>query len=410
MGIEIRTIGDEEIAAFVGTSAAAFLEHVDATKLADEMRPFWDLSRAWAAFDDGRVCGTFRSWATELTVPGGGRLPAAAVVQVTVLPTHRRRGILRQLIAAEHGAIRERGEAVGLLHAAEYPIYGRFGYGPATQEAEWSLATDEMAFNMTPSGRVDIVPVDIDTRDAFRDVFETSRLQVAGAIRRREWTWDYELGLVKSAWGDDWKGFAALHRDGAGVTDGYVRYHVVDDKWERRQPRNVLKVDELVALTDDAYIGLWQFLASIDWVGTIKAERRTPTERLPWFLVNARAAVVSEVGDDLWVRLFDVARALETRSYEGTADIVLEVIDAEAQGGRSRLQLEATPDGARCRTTRRAPDLTLDVAALGAAYLGGTRLADAVLATGVDEHRAGSLADLSRVLSTTTEPRCTTFF
>ena len=80
---------------------------------------------------DARICGTFRSWASELTVPGGARLPAAAVSAVCVLPTHRRRGIMRSMVAAEHGAARERGEAFGLLYAAEYPIYGRFGYGPA---------------------------------------------------------------------------------------------------------------------------------------------------------------------------------------------------------------------------------------------------------------------------------------
>ena len=40
------------------------------------------------------IRGTFRSWATELTVPGGAALPASAIAAVTVRPTHRRRGIL----------------------------------------------------------------------------------------------------------------------------------------------------------------------------------------------------------------------------------------------------------------------------------------------------------------------------
>ena len=39
------------------------------------------------------------------------------------------RGILRSLVAVEHRAARERAEVFGLLHASEYPIYGRFGYG-----------------------------------------------------------------------------------------------------------------------------------------------------------------------------------------------------------------------------------------------------------------------------------------
>ena len=148
----------------------------------------------------------------------------------------------------------------------------------------------------------------------------------------------------------------------------------------------------------------------MDWVATVKAERRSLSEPLPWILANARAASVSDIGDDLWVRIFDVPRALEARTYEREGHLVLEVIDAEVPGGRTRVRLDAGPDGATCRSTRRAPDLTLDVSAVGAAYLGGTRLRDAVMTTGVDEHRAGALLEAERLFRTLDEPWCTTFF
>jgi len=81
-----------------------------------------------------------------------------------------------------------------------------------------------------------------------------------------------------------------------------------------------------------------------------------------------------------------------------------------APGGSLRLLLDAGPDGATCRATDRSPDLTLPVAALGGAYLGGTRLRDIVLATGVDEHRDGALARADALLRTSDEPGCSTFF
>lgn len=172
----------------------------------------------------------------------------------------------------------------------------------------------------------------------------------------------------------------------------------------------MINVNELHALTDEAYAALWRFLAEVDLVSTVKAEGRPAGERLPWLLTNARAAVLSDVGDGLWVRLFDVPRALEARTYERDGSLVLEVIDAEIAGGRTRLHLDAAAGGATCRPTDRSPDLTVDVAALGAAYLGGTRLRDAVLSNGVDEHRAGALAQADAVLRTTDEPWCSTFF
>jgi predicted acetyltransferase len=409
MSVDVRNVREDELPAFLEALTTAFLERPDVQKVAEELKPLWDLERVWAAFDGPHIRGTFRSWATELTVPGGGRLPAAAIAAVTVMPTHRRRGILRAMTAAEHGAIRARGEAIGLLYASEYPIYGRVGYGVACRNATWTLDALGTAFSGAAVSGVEIVMPSADTADQIKAVYEAWRLCQPGEIRRREFRWQRDLGLMESVWETRWKGFLALHRDSAGSVDGYVRYRT-EEKWEKRQPRAVLSVDELHALSDDAYQALWRFVSEIDLVATVKAEGRRISERLPWLLTNARAALMSELGDGLWLRLLDIPRALEARTYERTAKVVLEVIDEEAAGGRVRLLLDASPDGVACRPTADDPDLTLHVSALSAAYLGGTRLRDAVLARGLDEHRPGALAETDALLRTSDEPWCSTFF
>jgi predicted acetyltransferase len=407
--VEIRIIRDEELPDYIDALTIGFLERPDVAKVVDEVRPLWNLERTWAAVDGNRICATFRSWDTELTVPGLARLPASAVSAVTVLPTHRRRGILRRMIATEHAAMRERGESIGLLYASEYPIYGRFGYGNAVRDATWTIDTSETTFHRETGGMVELVRPDEAARDTLAGVFEAWRRRQPGEIRRRPYRWDFELGLRESSWGPTWKGFLALHRDEAGVVDGFARYRA-DDKWEHGQPRNVLNLDELHALTDAAYASLWRFLVEMDWVASVKAERRSPAERLPWLLTNARAAQLTSVNDGMWVRLFDLPGALEARTWERPASLVIEAIDDEAEGGRVRVALDAGPDGATCRPTDRSPDLTLHVAALGAAYLGGTPLRHAVLIHGVDEHREGALAEADAAFRTLEPPWTSTFF
>lgn len=406
---EIRPIREDELPAYLEALTTAFQERPNIERIAREIGALWDLDRTRAALDGDRICGTFRSWPTELTVPGGARLAAAAVSAVTVLPTHRRRGILRAMVGSEHGSMRERGETVALLYASEYPIYGRFGYGAACREASWTVDVAATGFHRPIQGTIELVSPDTTSRDAIRNVFDTWRLSQAGEIRRRDHGWDFDLGLREEFWGPGWKGFLALHRDAAGEVDGYARYHV-EEKWERRQPRNTLVVDELHALDDPARATLWRFLAEMDWVATIKASRRTPSDPLPWLLTNARAAELGEVGDGLWVRLFDVPQALAARSYERAGRLVLEVIDEESPGGRIRVDLDAGPDGATCRATDRPADLTIHVGALGAVYLGGRRLRDAVLPGGVDEHRPGALGEADDLFRTLDEPWCSTFF
>ena len=409
MPIEIRSVHEDELPAYLDALSTSFLERPDTARIAAEVRSLWDLSRALAALDAGRIVGTFRSFASELTVPGLGRLPATAIAAVSVLPTHRRRGILRGMIDAEHRAVRERGEAVGLLYAAEYPIYGRFGYAPGTIQAAWTLDAHGTAFHEPASGTIELVTPNEQSRDVIRGVFDAWRVRQPGEIARRDYGWDFDLGLRESGWEPRWKGLLVLHRDAAGTVDGYARYQP-EPKWDEGRPRGILKVTDLHSLTADAYAALWQFLAGSDLVATVKAEFRSPAERLPWLLTDQRAALMSGVGDGLWVRLFDIGRALEARAYERTGAVTLEVIDPDLTRGNVRFRLEAGPDGARCEPTQRDADLTLHVGALGAAYLGGVRLRDAVLARGADEHRAGALAEADALFATLDPPWCSTFF
>ena len=408
MAIEIRTARVEEYAAYIDAISTAFLDRPDVPLLAEQVAPWWEPGRTWAAFDGDRVCGTFRSWATELTVPGGARLPSAAVAAVTVLPTHRRQGILTRMVAAEHAAIRERDEAVGLLYASEATIYGRFGYGPACRVATWTVDTTKTGFHGAPVSGVEYVTPDAAAAELITAVFEAWRARQPSEIRRREFRWEDMLGLRPNAWGPTWKGWLVVHRDASGEADGYVQFHA-EEKFVDRQPASTLLVDELHALTDEAYATLWRFLAEVDLVTGVRAEGRSPSERLPWLLTNARAANLREVGDGMWVRLFDVPRALAARTYEREGSAVLEIVDPE-RASPIRVALDATPDGATCIATDRSPDLTLSVAALGSAYLGGSRLRDAVIATGVDEHRPGALAAVDALLRTADEPWCSTFF
>jgi hypothetical protein len=142
--------------------------------------------------------------------------------------------------AAEHDAARERGETLALLYAAEYPIYGRFGYGPATEEVTWTLDALAAEFHGEPAGEVAFVLPSEATRDEMIRIFETQRMRSVGEISRLPYRWDYSLGLRLSAWSDTWKGFVAFHRGPGGDVDGYVRFHAEPEHWERRQPRNAI--------------------------------------------------------------------------------------------------------------------------------------------------------------------------
>ena len=138
MAIEIRNATRDEYTAIADAMSTAFLERPDVAAIGAQVQDLWEPDRTWVALDGGRICGTFRSWPTELTLPGLATLPASAVAGVTVLPTHRRQGSYPAR-DGQHDALVEGGEALALLYAAEFAIYGRYGYGPSTRFATWTV-------------------------------------------------------------------------------------------------------------------------------------------------------------------------------------------------------------------------------------------------------------------------------
>src|SRR5262245_59508187 len=101
--------------------------------------------RVHAVWDGERAVGGAGAFPFMLTVPGG-RIPAAGVTVVGVLPTHRRRGVLRAMMRAQLDACHAAGESVAYLWASEDTIYGRFGYGLASYALEIDLARERTAF------------------------------------------------------------------------------------------------------------------------------------------------------------------------------------------------------------------------------------------------------------------------
>jgi predicted acetyltransferase len=405
--IEIRTLTADEAVPFRRAVRHGFAnpDTVDDEEWArTRLAPF---DRAYAAFDGQAMVATLRSFATDLTVPGGGSIPAGALTAVTCHATHRRQGLLSRMITADLTDSARRGEAADVLIASEYPIYGRFGYGPATDSIRWEVDTTATGFVHPGAGRVEFVDNDTFRKEAPA-IFERVREHRPGMIARGELVWDQLADVSRPPEEKPWQGFRLLARDDDGVAQGWASYTVVND-WTDLRPGSTVEVADLCAATPAAEARLWRFLAEIDLTTTVTARDRPVDDRLPWLLDNARAARQMARTDFLWVRLLDVAASLTARSYTASGRVVLEVVDPLGLAG-GRFTLDASPDGAACDPTHEPADLTVPVHALGAAYLGGARLATLHAAGWLDEHAPGAVDAADAMFAGRIAPWCNTWF
>ncbi|MEU6406297.1 GNAT family N-acetyltransferase [Streptomyces sp. NPDC046985] len=412
--LDVRPLTEDEIPDWIRALNTGFLRSpaVSAAEIAQRGSNLV-LARTLGAFDGGRCVGTFRSFDQELTAVGGAPVPADAVSNVTVTSTHRRRGLLTRMMAQDLAAAKERGDVVATLVAAEYPIYGRYGFGPATWATEWTIdvpraGLDPRRAGPADGGRIDLVDGD-DVREIGPELHERLRRVQPGAIDRSERWWQVNTGVIRQDRFPWTEPFYAVYRGADGVVEGLAAY-VCDDVWgDAKQPLNTATVKNLIAVTPAAERELWLHLCSIDWVTKVKSGFRAPDDLLPLFLPDPRAAVVSTHADWLWVRLLDAARALEARTYEGTGTLVLEIVDRAGLTG-GRLRLEASPEGGSCAPTAESADLTLDAAELATLWLGGESAVRLAALGRIQEERAGAAQAADALLRTSRRPWCPDLF
>lgn len=413
----IRPITEAEWAAYNAVSAHAFNNSAPPGEELDRERLVFEFDRSLAAFDGPDIVGTACAYSFRMTVPGGP-LPVAGVSFVSVLPTHRRRGILSAMMAHQLSGLAGGGEPVAALFASEPGIYGRFGYGLASlstrfrvRRGEIRIGSGGLAGASAPGGPVRLREVSLDPPPADLAKVYDQILPTRPGLCARDDRW-WQSVLYDSA---HWRGGrtplrCVLAEDDDGPC-GFATYSVQPEWDSDALPDSSLGIRELMATDARAAAALWSDLLSRDLVGEVTARLRPADDPLLYLASDLRR-LRPQQSDGLWVRLVRVGEALSRRQYSGPVDVVLEVTDGLLPANSGRWHLRAGPDGggARCERTTEPADLALPVAALGAAYLGGTGLAALARAGQVAELRPGRLAAVSAAFTWDPAPWCPMIF
>jgi predicted acetyltransferase len=347
-----------------------------------------DWFRPQAAFVDGKIAGGSAIVSVEVTVPGGRQVALGGVTSTAVLPTYRRRGLLRQIMGAMLDDCRERGEFLAGLSASEGTIYGRYGFSPATFQHRWEVRRTDVAFrdDFTDTGSLDLV----DSAEAgvvWPVLHDQVRAVRVGEISPLPGKWQNLAALPADGSGP---AHHLVHRDATGAVDGAAIFRL---PWSPDPAlAGVLQVEACEALTPDAYRALWALLLDFDLTKRVVAARRPVDEPLRWMLTNPRALKLTRTRDNLWLRILDVRRALEARTYAASDVLVLEV------HGHGRWRLDAAPDGAACTATDADAYVSLTVNELGSLYLGGVCASELMYAGRVVERTAGAVSRLDALL------------
>jgi predicted acetyltransferase len=405
--IAIRTVPADQLRNYIDTVNVAFAEPTDEAQFELD-RALFETERVLGAYDGETLVGGGAAFSFRMTVPGGARVRTAGVTAVGVLPTHRRRGVLRSLMARQLDDVRRNGEPLALLVASEGSIYQRFGYGLGILRGSFELQRDRAAFR-TPVAADGIVRL-VDKEEARRLmplVYDPVCAVTPGFIERDPPWWDERLADIEAHRRGAGPQYRAMYeRDGKPA--GYVRYRIKSE-WNDLGPSSTLMVNELIGVDPAAEQQLWRYVIGVDLIGVIKHAWAQPDPPLLLMLAEPRRLAL-KVTDGFWLRIVDVAAALQQRGYASDDTLVIEVSDEFLPDAAGRWRLTAKGGAATVEPTADPADLALDTTDLAAAYLGAVSFGQLARAGRTVELTPGARARADALFATSVAPWCATPF
>jgi predicted acetyltransferase len=403
---EVRVCPPERFGELLRAAEVAFGEDVS-DDLIGRIEKVADKERFVGAFDGDRIVGTAGVFKMILTVPGG-QVAAGGVTWVTVMPTHRRQGLMSAMMRLMIDDCHSRGEPVTMLWAAEGAIYGRFGYGMATTTVAIEAQTGGVGFapGSPREGTFRLIPAG-EGYDIVAPIYESLRTRYPGFIGRSPDAWVGMLPLAeKDAKGGEVRRLVVYETESG--PEAYAIYKT-KSHWESANPEGVVTVDEAFGSTPRGTREIWRYLLELDLVRTLKTGRLPEDHPLITLSAEPRRLGI-RIFDGLWLRLVDVAPALEARTWgvggDATGRVVLELADAYCPWNAGRWRIDVSGGRATVTRTHAAADLALTANELGAMYLGGISATALAGADRVTELRPGGLTAADTLFATAVRPWC----
>jgi predicted acetyltransferase len=406
MSVEIRVCPPERFSEVFKVAEAVFNEDLP-DDLIGRVERISDKERWFIPFDGDRMVGTSGIFTMILKVPGG-ELPTGGITFVTVLPSHRRRGLMsgmmRRMIDDCHG----RGEPLAALWAAEAAIYQRFGFGMATVclNLEAEVRSVGFAREWPREGSFRLLPAG-EGLELVKPVYEAARTKQSGFLARPDDWWVGILPLAeKDAKGGESRRLVVFET--AEGPEAYAVYKIKSE-WNGRGPNATLIVEEAIGCTTRGTREIWRYLLEVDLVRTLKTWR-LPFDHPLFALAAEPRRLGTSMGDGLWVRIVDVAAALAGRTYgidgNGNGRLTLELRDDYCPWNAGRWSLEVSDGHARVERTDLEADLALDANDLACLFMGGYTATALAAAERVVELRPGGLAVADGLFPTPSKPWC----
>jgi predicted acetyltransferase len=400
MSIDYRVATAEDIEQVVHVEAVAFYGDPTPERVETQKRlipPEWTVG----AFENERCVASVR------TIPmarrmGGVSMGFGAVGPVACLATHRRQGHVGMLLRLALEKMRERGQVMSGLFTPHDALYQRFGWERAEGKKRYSFSPKDVTLRERgAAGRLTQVAPDEWAR--LDRMYRRWAERRNGPIQRVELWW--RESVLTERWPSPKPRQAVLWTSASGEDQGYAVYvnrsMAREGGWE---PQSIW-IRDFVALSADAYLGLWEHLLTHDIAREITFD--APLDDIFRQLAEDPFKVQASVDEGgAMLRIVDVERAISLRPYAGGQPLsfAMKVTDRAAPWNDATWRVEAAEGRMTAERRDEPPDIELSVNALAPLFTGFIRPEVAALSGFIKATRPETLEILDAAFAVTSPP------
>ena len=289
-------------------SQYAFQYQIPEDRLQDRLKRL-DSRKIFGVFDNEALCANLHMIPFEVFV-AGNKVKMGGIASVATYPEHRRKGYVKELITSALTYMKENGYVVSMLHPFQVSFYRKYGWELLSNRLISTLKKEDLKLQIGGYGTIKRFKKEKHTQD-IEQVYEKFAEKYTGMLVRDTNWW------LQSVYSDL---HAAVYYENEEPT-GYILYEVKNSK---------MIVEEFVPLTNDARIGLWNYICQHDSMIN-ELEMITPVDE-PLFFTLQEPRINQQFKPYFMVRIVDVEAFLNQYpfNWNNNEELLLKITDPYA--------------------------------------------------------------------------------
>ena len=228
------------------------------------------------------IVGTAGWLPFDMTLPGG-EIPVAGVTMVTVRPTHRRRGILRQMMRRQFDdfarARQSPSDALGIGGEHLPALWVRHRHVPG-RGSRSTRGQADVSGRSGPVGRARLI-AEAEALELLPDIYERARREIPGSFKRTPLWWEQrKLPDPAGRRGSGGSRCSGWSWRSTGSPEGTRSTGSIQGWGPDGLPSQLLDVLEALGTSPAATREVWRYLFSVDLIAKVRdPPPATPTIR-----------------------------------------------------------------------------------------------------------------------------------